>query len=68
LYPFWLGFILTEIDVCGGFPKQWPNEKDFDTFTEVQSINKFILKTILDQPYPKNANVRILYNPTVHQH
>jgi hypothetical protein len=61
---FWMlcirSFSYSILDVCGGFPRRWPDEDYFGTFDEVGVANKYILKTILDSPYPKNANVRVV--------
>jgi hypothetical protein len=40
------------VNVCGGFPALWPNEPETDTLTVVESSNKYVLRTILESPYP----------------
>ncbi|CAO2652691.1 Nn.00g021020.m01.CDS01 [Neocucurbitaria sp. VM-36] len=42
--------------VCGGFPTRWANTETYTTIEEVGEINKYVLRSILEGPYPSQGN------------
>lgn len=46
----------TTVDVCGGFPVQYPNEEIYATLDSINSANQYILEEIMTRPYPTTGN------------
>jgi hypothetical protein len=44
------------LDVCGGFPSLYPDEKIYTTLDDIQRDNSYILREILEKPYLNKGN------------